>query len=223
MTDPERSYIEIAHYPVSIDGGWSQVELLEAAQKSICRNTGWPMGVVLTNPELSPKPMNDGIRAVIRRTVLGDRFDFWSLDKRGYFYLLRMLEEDSNARRQPGTAIYFDTRIWRIAEGLQHCVNLYRALGVPPEAEIRIQMVHHGLRGRILLESDQFRALTMSGRVSQENESRWTRTIPLGAIEPNLESLVGEISGELFMLFEFWEPSPDVWKGVLQGFLGSKI
>jgi hypothetical protein len=201
----------------------SQAELLAAAQKSVCRNTGWPIGVVLTNPELSPKPMSDGIRAVIRSTIFRNSFDFWSLDSRGYFYLLRELEEDSDTRIKAATSLYFDTRIWRIAEGLLHCANLYWALNVPAETEIRIQMVHRGLEGRRLLASDQLRALTMSGRISHENESRWTKTVPLGTIEPNFETLVGEISGELFMLFEFWQPQPEVWKGILQAFLSSRI
>ena len=225
MTEPEheRAYLEIAHYPVGINGDWPQADLLAAAQKSVCRNTGWPIGVVLTNPEFSPKPMSDGIRAVIRSTIFRNSFDFWSLDRRGYFYLLRELEEDSDTRRKAGASLYFDTRIWRIAEGLLHCANLYRALDMPAETEIRFQIVHRGLHGRMLLASDQMRASTMSGRISHENESRWERTVPLGTIEPNLEALVGEISGELFMLFEFWKPEPDVWKGVLQAFLSSRV
>src|SRR5215467_11087445 len=135
MTDPEQSYIEVAHYPIGIDRKWSQDELLLAAQKSVCRNTGWPIGVVLTGPELSPKPVSDGIRAVIRTKTLIDRFDFWSLDRRGYFYFLRQFEEDSDNRVEPGTTLYFDTRIWRIAEALLHCANLYRALDLPAETE----------------------------------------------------------------------------------------
>lgn len=223
MTKLEHGCIEIAHYPVGIGGLWSQANLLAGAQKSVCRNTGWPMGVVLTNPEFSPKPFRDGIRAVIRSPRFADTFDFWSLNKRGYFYLLRLLEEDSDARTEPGKSIYFDTRIWRIAEALQHCANLYRTLDVPPETEIRIQITHYGLEGRVLVASDPLRNLTLFGRISHENESRWAKTVSLGMIEPNLETLVGEVSGELFMLFEFWTPAPEVWKSVLQEFLRSRV
>ncbi len=225
MTEPnrEQAYVEITHYPVGIDGKWSQGELLAAAEKSVCRNTGWPIGVVLTKPELAPKPMSDGIRAVIETRTFIEKFDFWSLDRRGYFYFLRRLEEDSDERRPAGKVLYFDTRIWRIAEGLLHCANLYRALELPAETEIRIQIVHRGLQGRTLLASDQMRALTMSGRISHENESRWKKAAPLGTIEPNIEALVEEIFGELFMLFEFWKPQPEIWKSVLQGFLGSRV
>jgi hypothetical protein len=222
MTEPEReqAYMEIAHYPIGIDGTWSQADLLAAAQKSVCRNTGWPIGVVLTKPEFAPKPMSDGIRAVIQARTLIERFDFWSLDRRGYFYFLRQLEEDTDQRSQTGQFLYFDTRIWRIAEGLLHCANLYRALEVPVETEITIRIIH---RGRTLKASDPMRAMTMSGRISHENESRWARTVPLGTIEASVEALVGEVSEELFMLFDFWKPQPEVWKTVLQGFLNSRV
>ena len=223
MTDRENSYFEIAHYPIGIDRKWSQDELLLAAQKAVSRNTGWPIGVVLTKPEFSPKSVSDGIRAVISAKTIIDRYDYWSLDRIGRFYFLRELEEDSDDRVAPGTSLYFDTRIWRIAEALLHCANLYRALDVPAETEIRIQNVHHGLRGRKLTASDQMRAITMSGRISHENESQWAKTLALGSIEPNIEVLVDEISRELFMLFEFWKPMPDVSKSVLQAFLSSKV
>jgi hypothetical protein len=223
MTDPEHSYIEIAHRPIGKEASWSHEQLLLAAQKAVCRNTGWPIGVVLTQPDLSPKPVSDGIRAAIRTTTFIDRFDFWSLDRRGYFYFLRKLEEDSDERIKPGTSIYFDTRIWRVAESLLHCANLYQALRLATETEIRIQIVHRGLQGRRLTASDGMRAITMSGRTSHENESQWTRTVSLGTIEPNIEMLVEEVCAELFMLFEFWKPQPDVWKSVIQGFLRSRV
>jgi hypothetical protein len=223
MTDQAQSYLEVVHYPISINRKWSQAELLLAAQKSVCRNTGWPIGVVLTNPDFSPKPLSEGIRAVISPTTLQDRFDFWSVDRSGRFYFLRSLEEDSDNRIEPGTELYFDTRIWRIAEGLLHCANLYRELEVPAETEIKIEMTHHGLQSRKLTASDPMRVLTMAGRISHENESQWVKTVPLGAIEPNMETLVEEIASELLMLFEFWNPGPEVLNGVFRAFLTSRV
>jgi len=219
----EPAYLEIAHYPVGVGTSWSQADLLAAAQKSVGRNTGWPIGAVLTREEYSPKPMRDGVRAVIQATTIIDRFDIWSLNRRGYFYFARLLEEDSDDRVKPNMTVYFDTRIWRIAEGLQHCAALYRALDLAPETRIHIEVAHRGLAGRILSATDQLRAITMAGRKSHENESRWAKVLPLGAIEPSLDALVAEISGELFMLFEFWQPQPEVWKSVLQAFLNSRV
>jgi len=222
MTEQVHSYLEVAHFPVGIDRKWSQDELLMAAQKSVRRNTGWPVGIVMTNPEYSPKPVSEGIRAIVP-SALNDRFDFWSLDRSGRFYFLRTLEEDSDDRIAPGTSLYFDTRIWRIAEALLHCANLYRALGLSLETEIRIQITHCGLRGRRLTSSDSMRAFTMVGRVCHEDQSQWAKTVPLGTIEPNIEALVREIGGELFILFEFWKPTPEVWKGVVEDYLSSRV
>jgi hypothetical protein len=63
----------------------------------------------------------------------------------------------------------------------------------------------------------------MSGRISHENESQWVKTVSLGIIEPTIETIVEEVCAELFMLFEFWKPQPDVWTGVLHGFLNSRV
>jgi hypothetical protein len=42
-------------------------------------------------------------------------------------------------------------------------------------------------------------------------------------IEPDLEPLVGEATGELFALFDFWRPDESVSKGVLREFLKSRV
>ena len=63
----------------------------------------------------------------------------------------------------------------------------------------------------------------MLERSSHENELEWSSTIPLGTIGLNLETLVGEIAGQLFMLFELWQPEGHVWKGVLKEFLNSRV
>ena len=126
-------YIEVTHYPLALQRNWSQRELSEAAQKAACHNTGWPMGVVLTRPEVAPKPLKDGIRVASLNRIMH----------------------------------------WQ--------------------------------------------------RKCEENEITWKKRVPLAAIEPDLEPLVGEATGELFALFEFWQPDESVWKGVLREFLNTRI
>jgi hypothetical protein len=60
-------------------------------------------------------------------------------------------------------------------------------------------------------------------RKCEEAEVTWQRRVPLASIEPNLEPLVGEATGELFALFEFWRPDETVWKSVLREFLNSRV
>lgn len=212
-------YWEASHYPINPGRTWNQAELLEAARKSKCRNTGWPIGVVLSSPEHAPKPVSDGIRASIRSEI---GYDYWSLAKQGAFYFLRNLEEDS-ARSKVKNALFFDLRIWRVAELFLHCSKLYQALDVLPTTEIEIQIVHSRLKGRVLTASDWNRAITMLDRKCEEDIHTWQYTVQLGLIEPKVESLVKDALGSLFLLFEFWEPDEIVWKQLIGEFLKSKV
>ncbi len=44
--------------------------------------------------------------------------------------------------------IWFDVRIWRIAEVILHSAALYRELGVPPDEPYLLGVNHGGLQGR---------------------------------------------------------------------------
>jgi hypothetical protein len=126
-------------------------ELSDVAQKAACHNTGWPMAVVLTKPELAPKPLKDGIRAVIHSTF-HEMFDYWWLQRNGRCFLLRTLAEDSIG--QGKNKVFFEVRIWESAEALLHCARLYKELQVAPDAEINIAITHVGLLGRLLSAGD---------------------------------------------------------------------
>jgi hypothetical protein len=60
-------------------------------------------------------------------------------------------------------------------------------------------------------------------RKCEEYGTTWKKRLPLAAIGAELEPLVGEVTGELFTLFEFWQPNQRVWKGVLRDFLNSRV
>jgi hypothetical protein len=214
------AYIEVTHYPVMHERSWSQRELVTAAQKAVCRNTGWPMGVVLTKPEGAPKPLKDGIRATIYSNFMGEMFDYWALNRSGGYFFLRSLAEDTieNGKGK----IFFDTRIWDCAEALTHCAALYRELQVPPDTEIDISITHKGIAGRLLSAASPFRFIHWK-RECDENESTWQKRVSLGLIEPELEALVTEATAELFILFEFFQASEGVLRSVLQEYARAKI
>ncbi len=211
--------IQVAHFPLVPDRAWSQQELSEAARRAACHNTGWPMGVVLTKPEVAPKPLKDGIRAIIHSTFLYEMFDYWSLKRDGKYFLLRPLAEDSDERGK--NKVFFDTRIWDCAEAILHCSRLYKELEVPPNSEIDISITHTGLVGRLLGAGG--RRYMHWERKCEEYATTWRRRLPLAAIEAELAPLVGEVTGELFTLFEFWQPDASVWKGILREFLEARI
>ena len=221
VSDSAGSY-EVVHYPVGASRTWDQAELLSAARAAVLRNTGWPVGVVMTKPEFAPTPTVSGIRAAIK--TLG-RFDYWALNRSGAYYFLRLLDEDTDLdsdRRGDKRWVYFDTRIWRIAETLLHCSALYKALGLSPETPIFIRISHFGLKGRFLGVADRMRMMHWE-RKSEENNVSWTKTVPLGSLDALLEDLAREASREIFMLFEYWEPEDSVFKEILAKFVASRI
>jgi hypothetical protein len=214
---------EVEHFPRGvISRTWNQGQLVAAAQRAVARKTGWPVGAVLNNPELAPKPSAFGVRAIINAWGL---FDYWSLDRRGAFYFLRLMDEDSDRdlqRKTGGPWIFFDTRIWRIAEALLHCSNLYRELELHPEAVIAIRITHSGLKNRCLGVAAPLRSMAWK-RKSEENEVTWSKSVPLGSIEATLKDLTREAANELFMLFEFWQPGEQIFGEVFDEFSKSIV
>lgn len=221
MTDTpiQGAYWEAAHQPLHAQA-WTQKRLLEAARKSKCRNTGWPIGVVLTSPEHAPKPRADGIEVTIRGPDEG--YDYWSLSTQGAFYFLRRLEEDVRDVKPKG-ALFFDTRIWRVAEIFLHCSRLYRELELPLKSQINVYISHHGLDGRILAASNSDRMMTLNRRKCTESSSNWHGAVMLDSIESELETHVKSVLAPVFMLFDFWEPADSVWKSVIDEFLASHV
>jgi len=219
---PSSGLFELTHYAQGISTTWDQSRLVAAAQKAVARKTGWPIGMVMNKPEFAPKPTVFGIRVIIEAQ---DLFDYWSLHKNGAYYFLRILDEDTDydlQRRGKKRWIYFDTRIWRVAEVLLHCSNLYRELELPPETPIVIRIVHSGLKDRFLGVANPMRMMHWD-RKSEEDEHVWSKTVPLGSIEATLGDLTREATRELFMLFEFWEPTEQIFGEVFNEFSRSKI
>jgi hypothetical protein len=193
----------------------SQIELLNAVRLSEIRTFGWPIGITLENrEEYRPRPYKDGIRAEVS-IVEGDRtsFDYWAARTSGDFYLLQSLFEDS---RKP-SQIFFDTRIVRVTESLMFIESLYKKLGVPPEAKVRIQITHRGLKGRELNSASPNRHMFPRGP-AVENESTSEVTTILGAMSETRVSDVKEIVAPMFMLFEFMEFSGAVYDDIVRNF-----
>ena len=216
------SRFEIAHFPEGIPAAWDQERLVDAARKAVVRKTGWPIGVVMGKPEFAPQPLADGIEAMIDAA---NSFDYWALNRNGTFYFLRRLDEDGDwdrARRGQENWVYFDTRIWRVAEALLHCSNLYEDLDVAADTPISIRIDHSGLRGRVLGAGNRMRAMHWR-RSTGEDAVSWSKTVPLGSIQPSLADLTKEITRELFMVFEFWEPTDHIYREVFNEFSKSSM
>ena len=197
----------------------SQLELLNAAQKSQVHTFGWPIGVVLDRrQEYRPKPVGDGIRAEISVPELAftgrPSYDYWGLRSSGDFYLLQSLFEDYKA----SNVIFFNTRIVRVTEAFLFAANLYYSLGVPAETKVSFRVIHRGLAGRVLSSSNPARILFPNHAKSGEDVSQGEVVETLGAIREHLVDNVRRITEPLFMLFDFMKLDPSVYADIITRF-----
>jgi TIR domain len=193
----------------------SQIELLNAVRLSEIRTFGWPIGITLENREdYRPRPYKDGIRAEVS-IAEGDRtsFDYWAARSSGDFYLLQSLFEDS---RKPDQ-IFFDTRVVRVTESLMFIENLYKKLGVPPDARVGIQITHSGLKGRELSNASSNRLMRSRGP-ADEDESTSEITTILGTMGETRVDDVRNIVEPMFTLFDFMQFNAAVYEDIVRNF-----
>lgn len=199
----------------------SQLELLNAVRNSEIHTFGWPIGIILDNREdFRPKPVADGIRAeiAIADQVPSDRssYDYWALRSNGDFYLLKSLFEDERADGK----IFFNTRIVRVTESLLFASNLYQNLGAAPETKLSIRVTHRGLAGRELSSSNRDRYVDPVASVEDVSQSQIVET--LVNMRDRIVENTRQITEPLFMLFNFTEFPPQVYKEIVDNFVAGR-
>ncbi len=203
----------------------NQRELLSAAKQAQIRLTGWPIGIVLDDNELRPRPTSEGILAIVAHNVPSSpfprrRFDYWTLSKGGDFYTLRSLTEDQLDEERARKILYFNIRIVRAMEALLHCASLYKSLGTDPNAQVELRIRYGGLRDRELRSYKNFR-WGYGGRNLQDSEVLIEPVrFRLGAIDA--VSLVKKLCAPLFMLFDYTEIPDDVYAQVILDFTSGR-
>lgn len=185
-------------------------DLLSAANKAEIQASGWPIGIVMTKEEYKPRPTADGITCEVSTE---SSYDFWSLHKNGYFYLLKSLIEEEIRSGY----LFFDTRIIRIFETLLYAVRLYSELKVPLESELYVKITHGGLKGLTLASSSRERHL-WEGRKCLEDKISTYIKVPLSHIEKDSVNLVGKFTSDLFIQFDFFELNRAVLTEILNKF-----
>ena len=217
-------FMEVCHFCVDSPIQKSQQELLSAAQQAQVRQTGWPLGIVLESEESRPRPTNDGIMAQVGREFPERRrFDYWALTKSGDFFTLRSLSEDVFDEKRQQWAIWWDFRIIRATEVLLHCSNLYKLLGVEPNAHIQMRVRYGGLRERSLAAREHF-SPRQRGRNLYEDEVPVTPiTFRLGSIESEIVTLVKRLCEPLFVIFDFAEIADEDYRRLVTDFVEGKL
>lgn len=229
-TEPqETGHIESGQRLVQPAGHeWRQHVLLEAAERAELRNTGWPIGLVIHSLGLAPVATPDGIEARIGHYSKGQVDDFWSLRNDASYYVSRLFEEDfeslwfTTSEGHPERSVWFDNRIWRIAEVILHSASLYRELGIAPNEPYALAVNHRGLEAREFYVSTPRRFVTR-GRICRSPAATWMREVTQDYVTSNLKSLVGEVASGLFVLFDFAQVSQEVINAIVDEFLSSRL
>jgi len=189
-----------------------QAELLSIARLAMVHTFGWPIGVILdSRQEFRPRPTNDGIVADIDA---GHDYDYWTLTKSGDFYTLLSLFEDD---RQEGV-LYFNTRIIRVAEVIQHCVNLYKGFGIEPNASVVLTVRHGGLKGRTLTAT-QDRISLFTSTNFHEDEVETSVNFKVGVSEAEIVTLVETLCEPLFVIFDYARFDHSVYTQIVTNFI----
>ena len=206
---------------------WDQRELLDAARRAELRNTGWPVGVVMDTRSERPNPTAEGIEVKIGDFESGE-YDYWLLRTDGRFYFLRKLEEETkelqiqSSEGVPKRAIWWDIRVWRIAEVLLHSATLYRELRIPADLPYFLSINHGGLANREFYCSS-INYFTRRGRFSTEPTASWQKRVTQDLVIGGLNDLTFDVANRLFVLFDFAEVPRVAVDEIVDRFLQSRL
>jgi hypothetical protein len=213
-----KGFKEIVFYSPNASISVPQDELLVAARGATIHTFGWPIGVVLDNPEGRPKPTNEGIVAEITASTFSG-YDYWSLTTRGQFYQLSSLFEDERGTN----AIFFNTRIVRTAEALQYCSRLYRNLGSNGNTLVHFTLRYGRLRGRVLTATGKNRPMGIERPNSAEDEVTTEVSFLLSDVEDKLTDLTQKLCEPLFLVFDFARFDRAIYEQIVTDFIKGKV
>jgi hypothetical protein len=193
------------HAPTESLGPFSSRDLRNAAQAAVRPNTGLPLGLVSLGQHKA-LPVEDGLRM---QYVFSEERDaeHWFLHQNGGYFLYRLLEIWQKAR----PIVAWNIRVWRIAEAVDHCIELYRALGCDFRTEVHLQVAHEGLKDVSLGATDGARVVRAQPCAIDHVESVWDGS--LAALESTRRDVVLGLCTPLFEKFGFATvPMPDLFR-----------
>lgn len=218
------SFWEVVHWLPNSEKIWDHKTLRDVAEISQLRHTGWPIGIVLYDESSKPIPKQDGIEATIVPKNFGG-IDYWYFKTDGSYYFARTFEEDFLQGKILDTKeriLYFDLQIWRVAETLAHCLQLYNNLKIPAEQKIGIQISWIGIDNRTL------RASPGSGRLLWPRKCvtpsiTWHKEVILSDLFFEWETLAIDAINKLFLMFDYFKIEEKIAKEIIEEFKKSRL
>ncbi len=217
-----RTYMEIKFSLQNRKKNFDQQQLTEAVENSQNHTFGWPIGIILESDEqFRPKPADYGIYVegkTERKDIYKGTYDYWALNSSGDFYQLKSIYEDTRNT----IAIFFNTRIVRVAETLLFCEKLYSNLGLADENPfVDIEINYFGLKGRLLRSSNFTRYIEK--KFTEENEVRTKGTVSIDWISPKIIELTEQFAWPLFVVYEHRGIDYEIYEDIVTDFINGKV
>ncbi len=218
-----QGYLEV-FFDFHSENRFSAKELFTMAEKAECHNTGWPIGVTLTKPDLAPFATDEGIEAFILSRSDAS-FDYWSIKKNGNFYFIRTHGEDTKPTKSTkgNSVLWLDTRIWRIAEVFLYCQKLGNELKLNATNKIDIIIIHTGLKGRTLVCGDPMRIWFDDEYFCKSEKHQFRVAESLDFIKLNYKELIFKLCSDLFYFFSQCDLNRGICDGIVDDFLKSRV
>lgn len=211
------AFMEIAHYLPENTKTWDQAKLLEIAKASEIKHTGWPIGLAIQGNSGSPHATEDGVEAEYISNYFDKTYDYWYLTTLGNYYFARSLDEDTSEKIKPGTFLWFDIRIRRVAEAIEHAILLYKNLDISDDEPVRLKISFFGIGNRQLSAWDAGRAVSLLPRVSPSTVSQigWEKEINFKTLNEKQDEFIYDALRQMFIIFNFFVPSKKVVEDIV--------
>ncbi|ESS72076.1 hypothetical protein MGMO_73c00150 [Methyloglobulus morosus KoM1] len=188
-------------------------EIIEANQ-SARRYTGWPAFVSLHQEATKPRLIDGCIEAWLAHINYPDvgHADFWRIDAKGNFFLLRGYQEDSldpeKGFGNPGILFEATLPVWRLGEFLLRVVDLGDNM-FEPGYEVLVECTWNGLAGRHLFVHNMRRFIS-GGYTATEKVVTTKGRFSQQLIRELLPDTVKVLTHSLYEHFDFFVP-PDTF------------
>lgn len=185
-------------------------EYEELLRQAVPHNTGWPVFLFLSRPELAPREVDGAIECWLGTPGVDRTFadaahsDFWRALPTGRQFLIRGYQEDGQDTFPPGTIFDTTLPVWRMGEALLHAERLARSLRKKVDTHIDVQFraIYTGLSGRVLRSwANPLSDLWLEGHAARSNEVVLETTIPAEAITERLGEHLFPMVSSLFERF----------------------
>lgn len=191
--------------------GLTAREIIDANQ-SARRYTGWPVFVTLHQEQTKPKLVDGCIEAWLAHINYPDvgHADFWRIDPKGNFFLLRGYQEDSldpeKGFGKPGTLFEATLPVWRLGEFLLRVADLAELM-YEPGFEVIVECEWNGLASRHLFVHNM-RRYVPDGYATAENAINTRGKFAQQVVRELLPDTVKSLTHSMYEHFDFFAP-PD--------------